>query len=262
MFNTYEFTFAGESSLMYGMVVCDIDGQGQEEVSFGNVAEIIETRTTNRIQPVHYGVNYHTEPLEFTLIFGSERMLDRYELEEISLWLTGHQEYQWLAIDQQDMDNVQFRCLITELKPIYHGWLPHAFEATIRCDCPYAYSQPWEQTFAISGTVPILFRNESSVREYVKPTLVFEVNPGTTEVGIVNHSDNDREFKLSGLPAGGLTITVDNNHGIIQDDTGSYNLYEYFNMNFFRLVRGDNELEVTGNGALTMQGRFLRNVAG
>ena len=33
MFNTYEFTFAGESSLMYGMVVCDIDGQGQEEVS-------------------------------------------------------------------------------------------------------------------------------------------------------------------------------------------------------------------------------------
>ena len=145
MFNTYEFTFAGESSLMYGMVVCDIDGQGQEEVSFGNVAEIIETRTTNRIQPVHYGVNYHTEPLEFTLIFGSERMLDRYELEEISLWLTGHQEYQWLAIDQPDMDNVQFRCLITELKPIYHGWLPHAFEATIRCDCPYAYSQPWEQ---------------------------------------------------------------------------------------------------------------------
>lgn len=123
MFNTYEFTFAGESSLMYGMVVCDIDGQGQEDVSFGNVAEIIETRTTNRIQPVHYGVNYHTEPLEFTLIFGSERMLDRYELEEISLWLTGHQEYQWLAIDQPDMDNVQFRCLITELKPIYHGWL-------------------------------------------------------------------------------------------------------------------------------------------
>ncbi len=110
-------------------------------------------------------------------------------------------------------------------------------------DCPYAYSQPWEQTFAISGTVPILFRNESSVREYVKPTLVFEVNPGTTEVGIVNHSDNAREFKLSGLPAGGLTITVDNNHGIIQDDTGSYNLYEYFNMNFFRLVRGDNELK-------------------
>ena len=36
---------------MYGMVVCDIDGQGQEDVSFGNVAEIIETRTTNRIQP-------------------------------------------------------------------------------------------------------------------------------------------------------------------------------------------------------------------
>ena len=36
MFNCYEFTFDGESSAMYGLMVYDIDGRGQSDVSFGN----------------------------------------------------------------------------------------------------------------------------------------------------------------------------------------------------------------------------------
>ena len=118
MFNSYEFSFAGESSLMYGLMIYDIDGNGQENVSFGNTADIIETRTLNRIQPIHFGVNYHDSPLQFKLVFGAEDYLDRYELENISFWLTGHQQYQWLSIDQPDMERVQFKCLITELTPL------------------------------------------------------------------------------------------------------------------------------------------------
>ena len=36
MFNCYEFTFDGESSAMYGLMVYDIGGRGQSDVSFGN----------------------------------------------------------------------------------------------------------------------------------------------------------------------------------------------------------------------------------
>ena len=32
---------------MYGLMIYDIDGNGQENVSFGNTADIIETRTLN-----------------------------------------------------------------------------------------------------------------------------------------------------------------------------------------------------------------------
>ena len=35
-----------------------------------------------------------------------------------------------------------------------------------------------------------------------------------------------------------------------------------FNLNFFRLVHGDNNIKVTGDGVLTISGRFLYNVAG
>lgn len=262
MFNAYEFTFGGESSYQYDLMIYDFGGTKQNNVSFGNKAEISDDKTSGRIQPIHYGVNYHKTPLEFKLVFGSERALDRFELERVALWLTGHQDYQWMTIDQPDLHHVQFRCLVTQLTPLTHGWLPFAFEAVIKCDCPYAYGYPFEKRYPILGKTDILFRNDSSVREYLKPTLRIHSAIGASEFRIVNKSDSNREFVLTNLPSGEISIFVDNNEGIIRDETSGTNLYERFNLSFFRMVQGDNELEITGDGTLTIMGRFLYNVAG
>lgn len=262
MFHACEFTFAEESSAMYGLVVCDIDGNGQSDVNFGNKANIIESTTRKRLDSIHLGVDYNTTPLEFKLVFGSERALDRYEMAVIAMWLTGHQEYQWLTIDQEDLAHIEFKCLITSLVPITVGWLPYAFEATVRCDSPYAYSLPFSQSFPISGTTSVLFRNHSSVREYLKPELLFLKSSGVTTLRIVNQSDGGREFSISSVPTASGQVYVDNHNGIIQDVIGGVNLYGGFNMNFFRLVQGDNLLTVTGNGTLTISGRFIHNMAG
>lgn len=260
MFNGYEFSFDGESSLMYGLMLYDFGGSGQDDVSFGNVGSIVETRTNNRIQPLHFGVNYNSEPLTFRLVFGTDRPLDRFELEDISFWLTGHQGYKWLSIDQPDMETFQFRCIITELKPLTYGWLPYAFQATVVCDCPYAYGFPFERKYTINGEDEILFRNESSVREFIRPTLFYQAT-GAGELSIINHDDNDRELLLSNIPSLSNVI-IDNTNGIIQETSYDTNLYDGFNLNFFRLVHGDNNLTVKGNGVLTIAGRFLYNVAG
>lgn len=262
MFHTCEFTFAGESSFMYGFVVCDVGSASHGDINFGNKGKIIESTTSHRIDPIHFGVNYHESPLEFKLIFGSEKALDRYDLANVALWLTGHQDYQWLTIEQEDMAHMEFRCLVTDLKPITVGWLPYAFEATIRCDCPYAYSIPYSYDYAISGTTQILFRNESSVREYIKPELTWTKNTGVTTIALVNKSDNSREFSISSLPSSSGQIYIDNHNCIIQDIVGGVNLYGGFNMNFFRLVQGDNLLTATGNGTLTISGRYMYNLGG
>lgn len=242
-------------------MIYDIDNHRQNAVSFGNQAKVVEAKTVNRIRPIHYGVNYHEDPLEFTLVFGSQNALDRFEMEKISFWLTGHQQYQWLSIDQPDLDHVRFRCLCTELTPIFNSWLPVAFEAKFRCDCPYAYGLVFQKTYTINGTTDILFRNESSVREYLKPALTIVPAQATTTISIVNHDDGDREFKFTDIPAASSTIYVDNENGIITE-MGGVNLYSKFNMNFFRIVPGDNHLTVTGNGQLIISGRFLHNVGG
>jgi len=259
VFNSYEFTFAGESSVMYGLKLYDFNGRGQDDVSFGNKATVSETRVNNRIQPIHYGVNYHKDPLKFKLVFGAEEAMDRYTLEEISMWLTGYNDYQWLSIDQPDMEHVQFKCLITSLTPLSHGWLPVAFEAEVVCDCSYAYGHPFSKT--VSGT-SVVFRNESSVREYLRPDLTLVSPVGSTTLRIVNMSDGGRVFELTGLPSAATTIYVDNLNGIIRDENDAYNLYDGFNMNLFRLVPGDNRLTISGASSVTISGRFLHNVAG
>lgn len=261
MLNTYEFTFAGESSVMYGMFVADFGNQTQDVVSFGNVANIVETRTSARVRPIHYGVKYNEKPLQFKLVFGSDRPLDRYEMENVAMWLTGHQSYQWLTIGQEDLEHVAFRCIVKQLTPIMNGWLPVAFEAEIVCDCPYAYGLPFENTYTISGETSILFRNNSSVREYVKPKLMIHLKGGESEFSICNKSDNGRTFQLSGLPPTGMDITVDTDTCVMSEATGEYNPYDYCNMNFFRLVPGDNELVIMGDGTLSISGRLFHNMS-
>lgn len=260
VFNSYEFSFAGESSRMYGLMLYDFGGNGQGNVAFGNKASITETRTNNHIRPIHFGVNYHSSPLQFKLVFGAMEPLDRYEMESVAFWLTGHQDYQWLSIDQPDLERVQFRCLITQLTPLTDGWLPYAFEAQVVCDCPYAYGFPFEYRYDIDGATSILFRNDSSVREYIKPTLTYAPVPGGT-LSIVNHNDHDREFRLDHIPSA-TQVVVDNDNGIIRETVGGANLYDGFNLNFFRLVQGDNNLTVSGRGNLIISGRLLYNVGG
>ena len=272
MFDAYSFTFAGVSSEVYGLNIYDFGGQGQKPVSFGNKASIVETRLIKRVQPIHYGVNYHASPLEFTLIFGSlEESLDRFDMEEIALWLTGHQDYQWLSIDQPDLEHCQFRCLITQLTPIHHGWLPYAFEAVVRCDCPYAYGYPFEYTETVSGDdyTNILFRNEGSCHEYLRPMIVLTKTGGTPSyISITNNSDRYRMFELDGIPADAWSkgkINIDCNNGMIYTSSkNNDDLYQCFNMVFPRFVQGDNELVIDSDVSfdMTISGRFLYNVAG
>lgn len=260
MFNAYEFTFAGESSGQYGLMIYDFDKDGQDDVSFGNTASIIETRITHRVQPIHYGVNYHEEPLTFDLVFGSFEPLNRLEIENVMMWLTGYQNYQWLSIHQEDLEHVQFKCLITEVKPIFNGWLPCGFRATVTCDCPYAYSNPFSEAFTISGTTNVTFNNDTSVREYLKPLLYYDKASGVTEISIKNVTDDNRQFILADLPSAALSLTVDCNSGVITHNGGSVDIYSGFNGNLFRLLPGQNELEVDGDGTLTFVGRTLHNV--
>lgn len=261
-FHASEFTFNGESSEMYGLMICKFDKYGQENVSFGNKASIVETRSNRRVQPIHFGVNYNAEPLSFKVVFGAEHRMDRYELEAVSLWLTGHQQYKWLTIDQNDLDHYAFRCLLSQLTPIAYGGYPLAFEATVTCDCPYAYSYPFRYEYIVSGTKDILFRNRGTVREFLKPEMLFAPATGGGSLKIVNHDDGDREFLVGSLPVQTAVLHIDNRNGILYGESSVNNYYKDFNMKFFRLVHGDNHLSVTGNGTLTIAGRFLHNIAG
>lgn len=258
MFRAYEFIFGGIPSSMYDLYICDFGSNAHSDNSFGTKASIVETRIPGRVQPLHYGVDY-SSPLQFPLVFGSDRALDRWEMQAVSHWLTGYQQYQWLSIEQPDLAHVQYRCFITDLKPISVGWIPYAFSATVQCDCPYAYGYPFEKELTVDGDQGLVIYNDGTARDPFKPEMVIIPDTNCTEFAIENVTDGGRVFSLSGLPAGGLEIAIDNSICVIEERNSGYDLYNCFNGNFFRLLPGDNVVNITGAGTLKLSGRFLYN---
>ena len=259
IYKSYEFTYAGISSEMFGMYVCDIGSKTHNDNSFGNKANIVETRLPGRITPIHFGVRYHDEPLAFPLIFAADEEMDRYQMQEIAKWLTGYQDYQWLTIGQPDMEHLQFKCLIHNLTPVSVGRIPVAFEADIVCDCPYAYSYPFAKKYSVSSTSEILFYNDSTCRVLLKPKVTIEVAAGCTEFSI-NNTTSGQITAFSGLPGGALRFVMDNENCVITEEIQGLNPYKYFNFEFFGLEPGDNQLVVSGKGTVTIEGQYLYNV--
>lgn len=256
MFNSYSFSYNSIPCEDYDLMIYDIGEDKNEVASFGTKANIIEKRILRKIQPIHFGVNLHEEPLEFKLIFGAFHPLDRFEFEAISLWLV-QPDYCWLDIVENDLNHVRYRCLIRELTPIAVDWLPYSFQADIICDCPYSYSYPFSQSFNVNGSMTTTFYNESTMNEYFKPELT--IVPRSSTIEVVNVTDNNRSTKFTGVPTANCTIYMDNNNGILTDKSGGVNLFPFFNMNFFRLLQGNNQLKFTGNGTYTISGMFLHN---
>lgn len=261
MYRAYEFTYAGRPSAMYGLYVCDIGGKSNQDGSFGTEATISERRLPMRITPLHYGARYNDSPLQFNLVFGSEKRLDRYELQEASEWLLGYEDYQWLAVEQPDMENIRFRCLIQSLTPISVGWWPVAYEAKIICDCPYGYSEPFKKVYDVSTSLRKNVFNDGSARQDLPVTIKVEKREGCTSLAIENRTTGEK-MTLENLPSGAMTLVFDCENELITVEGSSVppDIYEGFNFVFPRLRQGRNDIEFTGDARFTLEGRYLFNV--
>lgn len=257
MFNACEFMYGGESSITHGLMIYAIGGNGQNDVPYGNVAHIFETRVPLRVTPIHYGFAYHQQPLRFKLVFGSIDPLGRFDVEEVGYWLTGRKEYDWLHICDSDLDHVDFRCIFETITPIAFGGLHYAFEAQVVCDCSYAYGLPFKHTM---GAGDYTITNTGSVRQPYKPTVVVENASG--DFSITNHSTG-KVMKFTGLPAI-QRIEIDCENEVISTYPSEIDLYNGYNFSFdfLELERGDNELTIATNGTVTIQGRYYHNTAG
>lgn len=253
----------------YGLRIYDIDNEKNEAAPFASAGELQTDVIPSKGRTFLYGRTYEN-PLEFNLVFGldplmltTDEHLDRYEIDAIANWLTGTDEYQWLDVEQADLEMVRYHCVISELEPIQLSWLPWAFSAKVVCDSPYCYTYPLKFHYSCNGTTDIKLISRSTINQLYYPKLKIQLN-GSNDISIVNQSCGNTEFKFSGLPQDYfLTITVDNDLCKITSSDSSYeNLYQYFNFNWLPLKRGTNRLKVTGNCILDFTCEFPMNFGG
>lgn len=262
------FSFDGIPCTEYGLMMYDfgVSNSGEVSDSLTSDVKIVEDRISRRYTPLHYGVVMN-EPLKFNMTFGADInsvdkgvYFDRWDLNVIASWLTGHDSYKWLEITQPDMETFRYKCFITNLKHVDIGKMPWGFSCTVVCDSPYAYLYPEVFTQVVNGTIVLNLYNKSAHRGFYKPKLELYVTNGGNFT-IQNVSDNMRETKFTGLPTSVSSIVIDNENEVITCNE-IQNPYQYFNFNFFRLVHGSNHIILTGNGTVKITCEFPMRIGG
>ena len=139
------FVYDGIPCTEFGLRLYEVNGVTPGEAKFSVASDISEDRVSSRYRPLFYGVTQN-EPLSFNMVFGADKELansggffDAWDREAISSWLSPLDGYKWLEIEQDDMEQVRYRCIIEELEMVEIGNLPIAFSCTVRCDSPFAY---------------------------------------------------------------------------------------------------------------------------
>jgi len=249
----------------YDLMMYNIGSTKQGDGQFASIPTIEEEAVGKKWKPYFYGVRFENK-LELDMVFGVNqrrldegKYLDRYELDEIASWLTGHEEYLWLDVEQEDMLHVRYKVICQKLDIVDYEMIPMALKASFVCDSPYGYLAEEIYTYTISGTRNISFFNKSCINGYFMPELEITQTGGT--FSITNATDGNRVFSLTSYPSSVSSIQVDNEHGIITNNQ-DLNLYPYFNYKFFRLKRGYNQLTVRGNGTLKIRCTFPVNTGG
>lgn len=259
------FSFDGVSCEEFGLMLYDVDGTSQGNSKY-STQQISEDRLPQRGQSLFYGTNYKNG-LEFTLVFGADEHaaregepIDRWEMQKISSWLTDHNEYKWLVIDQEDMQKVRYHCIITDLEVLDLVGNKWAFKCNVHCDSPYGYLLPQTFTYEVDGEEEVVLRSWSSSNSLYYPMVTIELDD-SSDFSIANSDVGGEPFELSGLTQTSDTITIDGASGVMTGESG-LNLYQHCNFKFPRLKRGDNHLTLTGVGTATFTCEFPVMIGG
>jgi phage-related protein len=253
----------------FGLRIYDIDGNTNEATPFASTGKLMTDVIPSTGRTFLYGRSFD-EPLEFKLVFGLDPLmlkmdehLDRFEMDAIANWLTGHDTYKWLEIEQPDMETIRYHCIISELEPIQLSWLPWAFTATVVCDSPYGYTFPRKFSYSCVNETEIRLVSRSTINKLYYPKLDITLN-GSNTISIVNQSCNNAELRFENLPKDYfLTISVDNELGkIVSSDPTYVNMYQYCNFSWLPLKKGLNKLLVKGNCLLDFKCEFPVNFGG
>ena len=259
--------FDGIACEEMGLVMYDFDSHKQEETKFASNLSILEDRIEGRYRSLFYGGAVN-EPLTFTMVLCASEdrayrnePFDRWDLQKISSWLTGHTTYKWLSIVQPDMENIRYRCIITELQVVEVAGTKWGISCKVTCDSPFAYMVPQSYSYSVNGSMNTTLFSKSSYNGYYYPIIdITGHSGGNISIGIGGDT-----FRFIGLPTSIGDIRIDCENGVITTSSG-LNAYEYVDFSagfhFPRLSRGVNRLTLSGEGNYEFTCEWPVNVGG
>lgn len=257
------FIFDGVPSELYGLYISSSSDGGDVEIAGSSDVETFTESVLRKSKRYLLGVQ-QTPVLSFDIFFNSPREITSVELGNIQAWLFGHSQYKILQIVQADIQEVYYNCFLKNPRVHKVGNIVRGIRATVECDAPWGWTFEKTKTYTyVDDDIndDIVFNNISDDNGYLYPILEFTMNTLGGNLIITNSDDNDRQFIFTDLLQDEV-ITIDNDKNIISSSTG-LNRLSNFNKKWFRMVRGLNRINISGNiSQLVMKYEFARKVVG
>jgi len=257
MLSATTFTYDGEFSGKYGLIIAGIDQENvQDTAPFNFTIHAPKTRKAKRFS--FAGLENEEMPqYEFSVI--SETPIPDIIRRELLRWLVGRNGFRKLQFHQADYNEYEYNCIFAQMGLRFVNGNCHGINLTATFDSPYAYGRTRRKTVTSDGSdwVSIKLINDSDVvDDYVYPIVKFSTKGlvDNISISIINASDKanpSRVFEY-GATVPTETVEIDNELKIITSNIGGDKL-GLFNLNWLRLVRGVNELRIKINGTCTIE---------
>lgn len=248
MIHSAYFSYDGVFSGDYGLQVMEFDPSTIEEnEAFSPSLSTLKVPRLMRFY--HGGIEYSTPPsCEFSII--SELPILPEIRASVYRWLVGAKSFKPLQIHNEDMESFVFYCVFTKANTIYINGVCHGFRLTATFDSPYARGKATKVTVP-GGTHIVTLRNKSDIPDgYVYPTVQYTSNSG---IKIINLTDDaSRAFTIESYGKE-ETVTIDCEMRLITGvESGNSALSRFTEKNWLRLRPGNNTLQITSSGSVTV----------
>lgn len=250
------FEYDGIRSTEFGLQIIRLD-PGIFSVPMASAKNIIEDENSRVMSPYFYRTKY--QPLTFSLTFTTlDGVLTTEQLYEICGWLFTNSYRPFVS---SESPSKMLYCIGTNQSDFMTTGINSEgyFTIEFRCRDPYYLTLPQIETFDLSDnttSTTIQVSNYSNVgQDYYMPEIEFELLDDSTAIEIYNLNDGNRKFKMSNLNLL-ESVYVNNNKKQIISSTGLYRLNKLENKNWFRLVKGVNNLKVVGKCNLQFKCQF------
>lgn len=266
--------FDGIACEEMGLVLYDFTNNKQTETSFASDLSVAEDRIGGRYRSLFYGGTINS-PLTFTMVLCASEdrahrgeSFDRWDLQKIASWLTGHDSYKWLYIVQPDLADVRFRCICSELQTVEVSGYKWGFSCKVTCDSPFGYLLPRNYFFTVEtddASEEVIFSESTHNGLYYPEIEITNIESQECSIEIRNGIETS-VFRFKNLPTSISTIRIDCENGVIASPEVA-NLYQYVDFDatpfhFPRLARGNNELVLTGRASYVFRCEWPVNVGG
>lgn len=266
MFHGSAFIYDQTTSEMFDLRIFNLEFSGTGESQAIGTTTLIQKWLPNKKRPYHFNTSNVT-PLTFEMTIGSYNPLTATDRSRMGRWLLGKTQYKKLQIVSDDMLDSYFNVIFTDGGNFYSGNIAQGIKLFATCDSPWPWTLPRTKTFTFDGDVlqdyNFTFYNDSDDNGYLLPDISFTIsnNVSAGDFTLTNITDSSRAFTFTGLDQS-EQITVDNDKQIITSSDGNLRLGD-FNKNWFRLLPGNNQLNIAGYlDSFSMTYSFARIIGG